>query len=125
MSPNILAKYNGETLVYYFDFTGRLRKDSSGALAETLTGTPTITEVTSSDLTLSSKAVNTAAIQRDEPDVSLTPYDEEIAIGAAAQMQVAGGTAGSQYVVKFSVSTTDSRTLEDYGRLQVRSAPTA
>jgi translation elongation factor EF-1alpha len=125
MSPNILAKYNGETLVYYFDWTSRLRKNSDGSLAETISSVTTFAEMVTSVLTISDKAVNTDEIQRDEPDVSLVPYDKAIAIGAAAQAEVAGGTAGNSYVVHIVVATTDSRVLEDYARLQIKPVPTA
>jgi len=66
---------------------------------ELLTGTPTIVEVTTSDLTLGSKVVNTAA---------LTILGESVAIGQAVQFSVSGGDASTKrYTIKIT-ATTDS-----------------
>ena len=72
---------------------------------ELLTGTPTITEITTTDLTLANKAVSTAA---------LTILGKTVATGAAVQFTVTGGTAGSVYDVKINVGTdaTPAQTLE-------------
>lgn len=55
---------------------------------ELLTGTPTVLEVTTTDLTLANKAVNTEA---------LTVNGLAVAIGQAVVFNVAGGTAGTTY----------------------------
>ena len=65
---------------------------------ELLTGTPTIVEVTTSDLTLSNKVVNTA---------QLTINGETVAIGQAVQFHAQGGTAGTDYDIRIT-ATTDS-----------------
>ena len=65
---------------------------------ELLTGTPTIVEVTTSDLTLANKAVSTA---------QLTISGRTVAIGQAVQFKVSGGTAGTTYTIRITV-TTDS-----------------
>jgi hypothetical protein len=104
----ILEKQPGESRLYYVDFTALLRKDTSGALAETLSS-PTIAAV--SGLTIASVAVNTAAIVRD--DLS------EIAIGAAVQFRVSSGTDGTTYEIEVVSTTTLSNTLEQDVRLQV------
>ena len=63
---------------------------------ELLTGTPTIVEVTSSDLTLGNKAVSTAALTID---------DVSYAIGEAVQFSVQGQSAGTRYRIRITVST--------------------
>ena len=68
------------------DFTDSLK---DGAL---LTGTPTVEEVTTSDLAISNNAVNTAAV----------------AIGKAVMASIASGTAGTTYTVKVTVSTDET-----------------
>ena len=80
----------GETDMCAVDFTDRL---DSGEL---LTGTPTITEVTSSDLTLGNKAVSTGA---------LTIYGATVATGMAVQFSVSGQQADTLYTISITVST--------------------
>ena len=63
---------------------------------ELLTGTPTIVEVTTSDLTLSDKVVNTA---------KLTIAGKSAAIGQAVQFKVLGGTADKTYTILITTST--------------------
>jgi hypothetical protein len=70
----------GEVLNLDLDMTGYL---NSGEL---ITGTPTVTEVTTTDLTISNKAVNTAA---------LTINHVEVAIGKAIQCTVVGQKAAT------------------------------
>lgn len=65
---------------------------------ELFTGTPTITEQTTTDLTLSNKTVNIAA---------LTINDRVVAIGKAIQFKVVGQVAGVTYLI-FITCTTDS-----------------
>lgn len=86
-------------------FAGKL---DSGEL---LTGTPTVTEVTTTDLTFASQAVNTAA---------LTINGVSTAIGRAAQFKVTGGTAGTTYEITVSCGTdaTPAQTL--YGTIKLK-----
>jgi hypothetical protein len=63
-----------------------------------LTGTPTVTEVTTSDLTIANKAVNSATY-------SDSVTQGTVAIGKAVICTVAGGTAGSTYTLRITVST--------------------
>ncbi len=63
---------------------------------ELLTGTPTIVEVTSTDLTLGNKAVSTAA---------LTIKGESFATGEAVQFSVSGQSAGTVYRIRITVGT--------------------
>lgn len=79
---------------------------------ELLTGTPTVTEVTTTDLTLANKVVNTAV---------LTIKGESVAIGQAVQFSVTGGTASTTYDIKIAVSTdsTPTRTLNRRVKLKI------
>lgn len=60
---------------------------------ETISGAPTVTV---SGLTISSVAVNAAAVEID---------GKTVAIGKAVTMTIAGGTAGTTYEVKFFAAT--------------------
>lgn len=68
------------------------------ASGELLTGTPTVAEETTTDLTISSESVNT---------VALTINGESVAIGRAVQFSVVGQQAGVTYMLKIT-ATTDS-----------------
>ena len=63
---------------------------------ELLTGTPTIVEVTTTDLTLASKAVNGS---------TLTINGVECLAGQAVTFKVSGGVAGSTYTIRVTVSS--------------------
>jgi len=63
---------------------------------ELLTGTPTIVEVTTSDLTLANKLVSTA---------SLTILGKTVAIGEAVTFTCSGFLSGVTYTVRITVST--------------------
>jgi len=64
---------------------------------ELLTGTPTVEEVTTTDLTIENKAVS---------GVALSIRGETVAIGKAVTFSVSGQTlASSPYTVKITVST--------------------
>ena len=80
----------GDTEVLAVDFTDQL---DSGEL---LTGTPTIVEVTTTALTLASKAVSTAALVID---------GRTVAIGMAVQCKVSGQVASNTYRIRITVST--------------------
>jgi len=91
IAPQIQEKTVSEERTIAIDFRGKL---DSGEL---LTGTPIITEVTTSDLTLTSKAVNTA---------ELTINDLTVAIGEAVQCLVTGGLAATRnYVIQVQCGT--------------------
>jgi len=83
---------------------------------ETFTGTPTITEAgivasydddadpvytASAHLTITNKAVNTAAV---------TVKNKLIAIGMAVQCKIVGQQAGNTYGLRVSVATSEGRT---------------
>lgn len=80
---------------------------------EVLTGTPTIVEVTTTDLTISNKRVSTTAT---------TINGETVAIGKAVQFKVSGQlTTNSPYTIKITVGTDASpaQTFVKYVRLAV------
>lgn len=64
-----------------------------------------ITEVTTTDLTLANKAVNTATFDVDDNGVVTT-----VAIGQGVQFAVSGGTAGVTYAVRINCTTSDTVT---------------
>lgn len=80
----------GDVDVVAIDFTDYL---DSGEL---LTGTPTVAEVTSSDLTLGNKAVSTA---------SLTILGNTVVTGAAVQFSIQGQQSGLDYRVRVTATT--------------------
>lgn len=83
----------GDTETIAIDFTDWL---DSG---ESLTGTPTIVEQTTSDLTIGSVAVSTAI---------LTILDNSVAIGAAVQGSVSGQLASQGTYTVLVTATTDA-----------------
>ena len=89
------CKPAGATHTMKVDFTDAL-KDSA-----LLTGTPTIVEVTTSDLTIDNKAINTAEV---------TVRGEAVAIGKGVLASVSGGTANTTYTIKVTVSTDETAT---------------
>lgn len=78
---------------------------------ESLTGTPTVVEVTTSELTISNAAVNTA---------EETINGETVAIGKAVLFKVTDGGSGdlATYTLRITVSTdaTPAQTFERYVR---------
>lgn len=84
----------GSTRLARVDFTEALDSGVS------LTGTPTVTEVTTSALTLGNKIVTTESYVDDD---GIT-----VAAGKAIQFTVTGGAAGTAYTVLCTVSTDSS-----------------
>lgn len=89
-APQVRTMHTGETRAIAVSFLGKL---DSGEL---LTGTPTVAEETTTDLTLASKALNTAP---------LTIVDDSVVASQAVQFTVTGGTTGVEYTVKITVGT--------------------
>ena len=91
----------GDTEVVSVNYTDHLDA------GESLTGTPTVVEVTTTDLTLGSKVVSTSTyVEADSGDT--------VAVGAAVQFTVAGGlVANSPYTIRITVGTdaTPARTF--------------
>lgn len=80
--------------------------------AELLTGTPTVTEVTTTDLTISNVAINTAA---------LTILDKSVSIGKAVQFKIINQKVNTTYTLLVTVGTTSTpaRTLKRLARFEV------
>lgn len=95
-APQVRTISTAETRNVAVDMSGKL--DGAGVM----TGTPLITEVTTSVLTLGSKAVSTA---------QLTINGATVAIGQALQFTVSGSTAGT-YLVNLQCGTDDSQTID-------------
>lgn len=123
MSPITLEKKAGETRTFIVDFSDKLDGEhwpvgpridwlptSDGY--ETLTGTPTVTELYTAALTISSVSINTA--DRTFPGI-VYPANR------AVQFTVAGGTAREEYTLRISVPTDGSpqQTLIKDARLRV------
>lgn len=77
---------------------------------DTLTGTPTITEVTTSDLTLANKTVNASAV---------VVNGVSRAAGQVIQFSCTGGDGGELYKIKMSCDTTNGRTIVRGVKLRV------
>ena len=89
-APQVYQIAASETRMVSVDF---------GPLLETgelLTGTPTLDEINSADLTLASGQVNTGALTID---------GESVAIGEAVQFLVSGAQADTSYVVRVTCGT--------------------
>ena len=72
------------------DLRGKLEVD------ELLIGTPTVEEITTSDLSLSNEAVSSS---------ELTIEDDLVPVGQAVQFKVTGGVAGKRYKIRVTVNT--------------------
>lgn len=105
-APQRRTKTVGETRNVAVSFVDVL--DAS----ELLTGTPTVLEVTSTDLTLTNKAVNAQA---------MTVNGVACLAGQVVTFTVAGGVAGTTYDIRITVSTnaSNAQTLQATVRLKV------
>ena len=98
----------GETRNFAVSFVGQL---DSG---ETISSVTSVTEVTTSVLTITNKAVNSAAVTINEVSVG---------IGLAVQFTVAGQVAASSpYTIKILAVTSGSQTLVGWVTFPVESA---
>ena len=97
-APQVPSVGKSATRMCSVSFEGKL---DSGEL---LTGTPTVTEIGTSDLTLGNKAVSTGA---------LTLNGATVATGQAVQFSATGFTAGRTYKIHLSCGTdaTPAQTL--------------
>lgn len=98
IAPQVPITYAGATRNVAVSFSNELDT------GELLTGTPTVVEITSSDLTLGSKAVSTADLEIN---------GETCPTGEAVQFSVSGMVSGTTYKVSITVSTdaTPAQTL--------------
>jgi len=92
-AKQVQRKSSGETMQVRVSFD-ELLVDS-----DVLTGTPTAVEVTTTDLTISTVETNDAAV---------TILGKTIPIANAVMFLCAGGTAGTTYTMKITVSTVGS-----------------
>ena len=76
---------------------------------ETLTGTPGVVEVGTTDLSLGGKTVSST---------SLTILGETVAAAEAVQFTVSGQKAGTLYTISVTASTTASRTAVRYVEME-------
>ncbi len=107
VEPEILEKKVSGDRNVAISFVGLLD------VGELLTGTPTILEVTTTDLTLTSKVVNTA---------QLTLSGKTVPVGEAIQFHVTGGTANTTYSILITTITdaTPAQTLPLTIKLRVK-----
>lgn len=105
-APQRRTKTAGETRNVAVSFVDVLDE------AELLTGTPTVVEVTSTDLTLTNKAVNGAA---------MTVNGVSCLAGQVVTFTVAGGAADTDYQIRITAGTDAShpQTLQATVRLRV------
>ena len=106
MSETQNTIYAGDVRVKSVSEVRNVSVDMRGALdsGELLSGTPTITEVSTTDLTLASKAVSVAP---------LTINGQTVPTGQAVQFKVSGGTIPSgktskTYAIKVQCATDSS-----------------
>lgn len=80
---------------------------------ETLTGTPTVTEIDTNDLTITNNALNAS---------SMTINGNTAAANCAVLFRISGQKAGKLYNIKYTVNTTSTpaRTLAWIVRIQCR-----
>ena len=106
-APQRATLVEGETRNFAVSFADEL--DTS----EALTGTPTVAELTSSDLTIANEAVSTAV---------LTINNTSVAVGEAVQFTVSGQLAATaRYRVRITCATdaTPAQTLIGYVEFDV------
>jgi hypothetical protein len=96
MAPETCYKDPDEVAIYTFDFTRKVNPD------ETVLAIISIVVTPSSGITLASNTV----------------LDDGLRIST----KISGGSAGSDYVLTAKVTTSDGETLEESGRLRVRSS---
>ncbi len=91
-APKTLIKQPGEDLLYGMDFTNLL------ATSETITTVTSVSEITTSDLTIGSGTIN----------------------GSIVEFRVSGGTNGIGYRIEVIIVTSDSNTRVGDGLITVR-----
>jgi hypothetical protein len=92
----------GSKRTYIIDYTERLRGD------DLLSGTPTLAEVTSTDLTISGGRVNVAA-----ETFTLNRQTVTVAIGKGVLFEVSAGTAGARYAINVEINTDNVEEYDD------------
>lgn len=93
----MLSKKAAEVRTFVVDFRHKLLAE------ELLSGTPTVVEVTTSDLTISEETLTVSPL--DPIGKIFIPTDQ------AVRFLVAGGTAGTEYTIRVTATTDDGQTL--------------
>lgn len=100
VSPDIISVSVGDTRNATVSFHRAL--DTGVTLS-----TPLVVEQTTSDLTLTNKAINTATVAVEDNASTIT-----VAIGQAVQFTMAGGTsANSPYTVRCTATSSESEVI--------------
>lgn len=107
-APQRPAVGKGETRAPRISFEGRL---SAGEL---LTGTPSVVEIGTADLTVSNVAVNTAALTID---------GQAVAVGQAVQCLVTGFDGKTLYKLRVTCGTDSTPAQQLQGIIEIPSVP--
>lgn len=97
-----LPVFAGESEVFDFDFS--LRRQFQQDTPQTITGTPTVTS-SPSGLTVGSPAIGDS---------------EEGVVDSVVQVRISGGTAGTEYTLVCTCTTSGGDTLKMVGKLVVK-----
>ena len=110
IAPQLHEIGTDETRAIAVDMEGKL--DDTTSPEEKLTGTPTITEVSTTDLTLGSKAVSTT---------SLTINGTTVITGRAIQFtcDATSATKGKTYTIKIVCGTDASQTVSGSVKVKI------
>ena len=101
-----MTELTSDAILHHPDATENFWADFTCVLevsGRTLSGTPTVVEQTTSDLTISGVARNTSAITRTNGKI--------IAANSAVVFTVAGGTTATTYILTVTAATSASETL--------------
>lgn len=98
----MLSKKAAEVRTIVVDFREKLLAD------ELLSGTPTVAEVTTSDLTISEESLTVTPMAAFGYPFAIGPY---VPTDHGVQFLVAGGTAGTEYTIRITATTDDGQTL--------------
>ena len=93
ITKEVGRKSPGDTSAVAMDFNPLLRS------GEVLTGTPTVSEVTSTDLTIANVGLNSSTISVNGSDC---------AANTCVQCTVAGGSANTKYKIRITAGTDSS-----------------
>lgn len=109
-APQLPIALVGETLLGACSFVRLLDA------GELLTGTPTVEEITTADLTIASATVN---------NVALVVNGEAAAVGQAVQWAMSGQVAGTRYTLRVTCSTDSVPAQTRIGIVSFRAAAAA
>ena len=99
------VKHSGESLLFGVDFSRLLVSGETLSAVGSVSATP-------SGLSISGQTVNSQAFDNDEGG--------QVAAGKGAQFRITGGTAGNDYTLTVTVTTTAGNTRVAVCLLQVR-----